>query len=94
MRVTTIHDDEREEIVTYVSTYDFQEQLIKASKVQMKYSNQRLQYKHTSSYHKNNINADFPEFITTSCGVATRHFDASLVISSMIVVVRGGWYVV
>jgi len=26
MRVTTIHDDEREEIVTYVSTYDFQEQ--------------------------------------------------------------------
>jgi len=31
MRVTTIHDDEREDIVTYVSTYNFQEQSNKGS---------------------------------------------------------------
>jgi len=31
MRVITVYDDEREEIMTYVSTYDLQGQSIKAS---------------------------------------------------------------
>ena len=35
MGVITIHDDEREKIVTYVSIYDFPEQSNKADKGQM-----------------------------------------------------------
>ena len=31
MRVITVYDDEREEIITYVSAYDMQEQSIKAN---------------------------------------------------------------
>jgi len=31
MRVITVYDDEREEIITYVSTYDMQRQSIKVN---------------------------------------------------------------
>ena len=36
MRVITVYDDEREEIITYVSTYDMQGQSIKVNQGQMK----------------------------------------------------------
>ena len=36
MRVITVYDDDREEIIIYVSTYDMQGQSIKANKDRMK----------------------------------------------------------
>jgi len=41
MRVITVYDDEREEIITYVSTYDMQGQSIKANLDQTKQSSCR-----------------------------------------------------
>ena len=37
----TVYDDEREEIITYVSTYDMQGQSIKANQRQTKQSSRR-----------------------------------------------------
>ena len=53
MRVITVYDDEREEIITYVSAYDMQGQSIKGkqrSNKAVKLS--RLYTEHTNSYHE------------------------------------------
>ena len=59
MRVITVYDDEREEIITYVSTDDMQGQ---SNKDKLRRSNKvvkssRLYIEHTSSFIKSNTNA-------------------------------------
>ena len=70
MRVITIYDDEREEIVTYVRLWfarAIKQRLIKAKRV-VKPS--RLHINHTASHDKTNTN--FPEGLTNSPSIFFR----------------------
>jgi len=59
MRVVTIYDDEREDIIIYVSAYDMQGQTTKANYGQIRQSSRRAF--HWTPLHWKQTNADFPD---------------------------------